>query len=268
MPSIPQSQAQLNTLFNEELEFLELSADSFDNGFKAEAKRMAVTARVLLHDTKNSTSLLTLLNKKTIDFVDSAKPYDDKFEFAHAGLVLQHIGKDKVTTIPSLDCELTTRIIKFDDWWNGVVLTDDNKNEFSRKDIVTTLANKDGGAHVDPTLDKKYVDLKEGESIGWRISDNVVGKDAPLTDQVTVSMRQITHELLKTLKPSYTCKQKTPGGGSVIFESQMIIGSSSTMPKQTDKNLTKKRPQVGSTKVGRNDPCACGSGKKYKKCCI
>ena len=22
------------------------------------------------------------------------------------------------------------------------------------------------------------------------------------------------------------------------------------------------------TKVGRNDPCVCGSGKKYKKCCL
>jgi uncharacterized protein len=22
-----------------------------------------------------------------------------------------------------------------------------------------------------------------------------------------------------------------------------------------------------STKIGRNDPCPCGSGKKYKKCC-
>ncbi len=26
------------------------------------------------------------------------------------------------------------------------------------------------------------------------------------------------------------------------------------------------RPAV-STKVGRNEPCPCGSGKKYKKCC-
>ncbi|MBK1707338.1 SEC-C metal-binding domain-containing protein [Halochromatium glycolicum] len=24
---------------------------------------------------------------------------------------------------------------------------------------------------------------------------------------------------------------------------------------------------ITSTKVGRNDPCPCGSGKKYKKCC-
>jgi hypothetical protein len=27
-------------------------------------------------------------------------------------------------------------------------------------------------------------------------------------------------------------------------------------------------PEVSSRKVGRNDPCPCGSGKKYKKCCL
>jgi uncharacterized protein YchJ len=26
--------------------------------------------------------------------------------------------------------------------------------------------------------------------------------------------------------------------------------------------------QVHSPKVGRNDPCPCGSGKKYKNCCL
>lgn len=31
---------------------------------------------------------------------------------------------------------------------------------------------------------------------------------------------------------------------------------------------TAPRPiTIESTKVGRNDPCPCGSGKKYKKCC-
>jgi SEC-C motif-containing protein len=29
-----------------------------------------------------------------------------------------------------------------------------------------------------------------------------------------------------------------------------------------------KNPHIASSKsIGRNDPCACGSGKKYKKCC-
>ena len=26
--------------------------------------------------------------------------------------------------------------------------------------------------------------------------------------------------------------------------------------------------ETGRTKIGRNDPCACGSGKKFKKCCL
>lgn len=27
-------------------------------------------------------------------------------------------------------------------------------------------------------------------------------------------------------------------------------------------------PIVSGPKPGRNDPCSCGSGKKYKKCCM
>ena len=38
--------------------------------------------------------------------------------------------------------------------------------------------------------------------------------------------------------------------------------------KFEDGNLVKDRPVVREDpKVGRNDPCPCGSGKKYKKCC-
>jgi peptide deformylase len=35
----------------------------------------------------------------------------------------------------------------------------------------------------------------------------------------------------------------------------------------TDKLAEKPKPIVGTKKVGRNDPCPCNSGKKYKKCC-
>ena len=30
---------------------------------------------------------------------------------------------------------------------------------------------------------------------------------------------------------------------------------------------TKKTPKKAENKIGRNDPCPCGSGKKYKNCC-
>jgi preprotein translocase subunit SecA len=38
--------------------------------------------------------------------------------------------------------------------------------------------------------------------------------------------------------------------------------------KEAGKEDTNKRSAVPANKsVGRNDPCPCGSGKKYKRCC-
>ncbi|BEP30313.1 SEC-C metal-binding domain-containing protein [Helicovermis profundi] len=34
------------------------------------------------------------------------------------------------------------------------------------------------------------------------------------------------------------------------------------------KPLPDKPFSVKKNKIGRNDPCPCGSGKKYKKCCL
>lgn len=40
-----------------------------------------------------------------------------------------------------------------------------------------------------------------------------------------------------------------------------------TMATGAGDGSEEKRPVVSGKKVGRNDPCPCGSGKKYKKCC-
>lgn len=37
--------------------------------------------------------------------------------------------------------------------------------------------------------------------------------------------------------------------------------------KQIKKDYNRTKIVVNDSKVGRNDPCPCGSGKKYKKCC-
>ncbi len=31
--------------------------------------------------------------------------------------------------------------------------------------------------------------------------------------------------------------------------------------------LNTPRPKIADKKIGRNEPCPCGSGKKYKNCC-
>jgi len=38
-------------------------------------------------------------------------------------------------------------------------------------------------------------------------------------------------------------------------------------PRVKTKNKVNTKP-VGQSRVGKNDPCPCGSGKKYKKCCM
>ena len=40
-----------------------------------------------------------------------------------------------------------------------------------------------------------------------------------------------------------------------------------TATSGADDGSVKKEPVKKKTKIGRNDPCPCGSGKKYKKCC-
>ena len=37
--------------------------------------------------------------------------------------------------------------------------------------------------------------------------------------------------------------------------------------KRIKKSLQNSKTVVKENKVGRNDACPCGSGKKYKKCC-
>lgn len=35
-----------------------------------------------------------------------------------------------------------------------------------------------------------------------------------------------------------------------------------------DRALQARQPVDRSPKIARNDPCPCGSGKKFKKCCV
>jgi hypothetical protein len=68
---------------------------------------------------------------------------------------------------------------------------------FSRRDIVLPIANKDGGAHVDPDLDRRYADLSRLNSMRWFA--NTGGGPAPMPHVELMCVRHIAHELLVTL---------------------------------------------------------------------
>ncbi len=55
-----------------------------------------------------------------------------------------------------------------------------------------------------------------------------------------------------------------PGGGGAAAAPE---GSGSDMVSEANEALAKAKPVRTGPKVGRNDPCPCNSGKKFKNCC-
>lgn len=51
---------------------------------------------------------------------------------------------------------------------------------------------------------------------------------------------------------------------------KVIIAIDPTLPEDlSDINrILLQEPQKPTPKIGRNEPCPCNSGKKYKKCCL
>jgi preprotein translocase subunit SecA len=64
--------------------------------------------------------------------------------------------------------------------------------------------------------------------------------------------------------PKRTVHQSTSAfGGTVTAQGS----SPSDIVSQANEAIAKAKPIRTGPKVGRNDPCPCGSGKKYKQCC-
>jgi len=60
---------------------------------------------------------------------------------------------------------------------------------------------------------------------------------------------------------------------AAIFEAhgwKYTIGLEPDKPEDIfdlERLLKPPKPKIAEKKIGRNEPCPCGSGKKYKKCC-
>lgn len=68
-------------------------------------------------------------------------------------------------------------------------------------------------------------------------------------------------ELLKKYKRRYV-DNKIISSTTVLYRSSAFSGTLGIIEDNENK------PEIDTTKkIGRNDPCPCGSGKKYKKCC-
>jgi hypothetical protein len=200
--------SQLKEYLRTHLNFLIKSAAAFDNGERDEAIRTAVSMRVLLHDTRNSISLLTHLNAKNIFLTSTCAQIPTGAVIGSGSMFYYRVQATphgpRTIVKPCLNDgpPIPPYHLKAEEWWNQIVfvLSHGNDPRISRKDIVLVAANRDGGAHVDQNLTPQYESLKKAGGT-WTYFDYKIGdeqKTFTFENIHQVLIRQMAYELLNS----------------------------------------------------------------------
>jgi len=205
---VQQTRDELLQHLRTQLGFLRTSGEAFDDGNENEAVRLAVSIRVLVHDTQSAHSLLGQLGEKdNLAYVDTTFDILPGNLIPTNGLAMLGVsvrrGRAKGQYAAPLDNLPPPRLNKppkpFDDWWNSPIIRDSQDATFSREDLVLALAHKEGGAHVDPELEVAYAALSRSNSLGWILVDQA-GTRPLYESPVPASVRQIAFELQTTIE--------------------------------------------------------------------
>ncbi len=194
----------LRDSFIECIGFLVSSSYAYDRGVEAEAKRISVEIRKLVHQTNMSNSILHLLGKDNINWFSSICNQmrdTDKYWIGLADYTINVTQKGALLggkCNPKFgDFSENPNIKDFSAWWSEEVLVDNFQKSYSRSEVVLQFANKDNGAHVDSELDKEYYETTRNCGIGLQVSQGKIkyeGKDA-----MSATVRQIAHEMIFSL---------------------------------------------------------------------
>lgn len=186
---------------SEQLSSLKYSCAGYDNGMEHEAIRVAVTLRVLFHNTSHSKSLMAHLKMSSTMMLSSSVGHDDWKDYV--GIVINLASATPVLCRPKLGSKFTS--VPASKWWGAEPVYKFEGREYFRRNLILAAANQDGGAHVDEKLERFYEDLAKGDQgLGIDGAGLVYANGAPY-DQSKVQtapnthlamIRQFAHEVL------------------------------------------------------------------------
>ena len=198
-----------------QLNLLQTYCELYDQGDKNQANMIAVIIRTLVYDgprKSRSRALLAQLGLRH-KFLDTALDVtDDAIQQAWKCRLLATDTRTPGAWAPVFNSP-ESRMANFFEWWKEPIIRDFIGNAFSREDLILNVADTDGGAHVDPTLEKTYAKLTRENSLQMLFGNTDLShgwpetlanqKLSPMESPVNASIRQIAHEVLKTLIPGY-----------------------------------------------------------------
>jgi preprotein translocase subunit SecA len=125
------------------------------------------------------------------------------------------------------------------------------------------------------TIDNKWIDhlhnidmLREG--IGLRAygqKDPLMEYKKEAYDLFNKMMFEIQGETVKHLFRTKFGVQIVNMQDETVIETDLARAAENFHPSEEVEDEIRHQPERHDNKIGRNDPCPCGSGKKYKQCC-
>ena len=172
---------------------------------------------------------------------------------------------------------LRVEMLQFERWILLQIVDGAWKDHLHSMDQLREAIGYRSFSQLDPRIEYKREGAKLFEDMHEEIRDRVTDLifKARLQPQVAPRPQGQAAPQQQARQPDVTEKPGTPPVAAAaaaaaagtpqqrrdIESAQQASGGGAPPPAR------KRQPASGTTTVGRNEPCPCGSGKKYKKCC-
>jgi preprotein translocase subunit SecA len=93
------------------------------------------------------------------------------------------------------------------------------------------------------------------------------GMNTSLTEQLNIEELELDTQVQATIKPEKLYFNMLNAKADWLYNLPQWDSILSAERRKELNQEYRSSKMARSTKVGRNEPCPCGSGKKYKKCC-
>ena len=204
------SKSEYYDSFIEQLNFLNSAAQLYDKGNRSAIKMATPPLRTLFYKQSYGDILINLIPEVNKKQFLSTCAFGNK-PIIYSGSVFNAFVNGKCIYLPSCyETEpMAGHFISFEHWWNGRILIASNVS-FTRRDLVRFVANKDGGAHIDPELDQTYYNLKNN-IYSWQLTRMGNFPNIPFEELHLALLRQLVHETLMSFKKMHFIQNYDPG---------------------------------------------------------
>jgi preprotein translocase subunit SecA len=196
---------------------------------------------------KNSLNVIITPEQLQSDHMTKANLTDELKELAHLAYreKEQRVGEDMMR-----DIERRSLLEVVDTEW---------RDHLHEMDLLKDGIYLRSYANKDPLIEYKKESFDLFQNLISRIQENVTKK--------VFTTYILSQAQLKSMLQNANMSHSELNAFLHAQETMEQENLQHPMPPEAMADAPKQRPITAQPKVGRNDPCPCGSGKKYKKCC-